>query len=132
MGPEIQLKNHIRRLEEYLLKPEVRSSPDKLDELLADDFVEFGASGRIYDKQQVITGLLRENNRRLALSDFTAKSLGNQVILATYRLVDAMDGLGEPTCSLRSSLWRLADGRWQVVFHQGTLLGNNGNGGKDN
>jgi hypothetical protein len=27
----------------------------------------------------------------------------------------------QPTYSLRSSVWKLIDGRWQMVFNQGTL-----------
>jgi hypothetical protein len=41
------LKDHIRQLEENLLKPEVRSSRAELKKLLSDDFFEFGSSGKV-------------------------------------------------------------------------------------
>jgi hypothetical protein len=47
----------LRGLEEELLKPEVRRSADRLSHLLADEFVEFGSSGRIFDKRQIIESL---------------------------------------------------------------------------
>jgi hypothetical protein len=47
----------LRDLEEQLLKPEVRTSRDRVGYLLADDFIEFGSSGRIFDKRGVIEAL---------------------------------------------------------------------------
>ncbi len=44
----------LQRLEEELLRPEVRRSPEKMAVLLADDFLEFGRSGRIYDKVNIL------------------------------------------------------------------------------
>ena len=35
-------------LEEDLLKPEVRKSADRVGRLLADEFIEFGSSGRVF------------------------------------------------------------------------------------
>jgi uncharacterized protein DUF4440 len=45
-------------LEERLLEPSVRSAADELTDWLADEFVEFGSSGRVYDKPPVIDALL--------------------------------------------------------------------------
>ena len=50
----------LRRLEEELLNPEVRRSPDQVGDLLSDDFVEFGSSGGVFNKQQVIEALEQE------------------------------------------------------------------------
>jgi len=38
-------------LEQSLLRPKIRRSPAAVTALLADDFVEFGSSGRVYDNQ---------------------------------------------------------------------------------
>jgi len=104
----------IRDLEKQLLQPEVRSSAAALDELLADDFVEFGSSGTAYDKRSVITALLREKSQEAppTMRDFVARRLAADVVLLTYRIVESR--------TLRSSIWRAAGGRWQMVFHQGT------------
>jgi hypothetical protein len=40
-------KEQLYQLEQRLLQPEVRRSKDDLAILLADDFVEFGSSGRV-------------------------------------------------------------------------------------
>ena len=51
----------IRRLEEELLLPEVRKSVTRLAALLAEEFVEIGSSGRIYDNSRSWIGCQRNN-----------------------------------------------------------------------
>jgi len=50
----------IRHLEEELLRPEIRRSADQVSRLLADEFIEFGSSGAIYDKCRIIEALQQE------------------------------------------------------------------------
>jgi len=109
----------IRKLEEQLLKPSVRGSAQDISVLLADEFIEYGSSGQIFDKKQVIEGLQSEGLVEISLTDFEAKPLASGVILATYRAVKH-ERDGRKSYSLRSSVWKLIDGRWQIVFHQGT------------
>ncbi len=45
-----------QKLEALLLPPEVRASKDALSKLSAGGFVEFGSSGRTFDRNQVIDG----------------------------------------------------------------------------
>jgi len=106
----------LRDLEERLLLPSVRASPE-VATLLADEFVEFGSSGKIYDKQQIILLLQQEQGRtRTTLADFSARRLAADVVLVTYRVVESR--------TIRSSIWRSVDGRWRMVFHQGTKTDN--------
>lgn len=111
---ELQL---IRGFEEQLLQPQVRTSPESLAALLADEFIEIGSSGRVYNKQQIIDLLRHEGGQGSppTVCDFSARRLAAEVILVTYRIVES------PT--IRSSVWKLIDGRWQMVFHQGTRSG---------
>jgi hypothetical protein len=51
------LSQLLYQLEEHLLQPEVRHSRDELEKLLADEFVEFGSAGRIYNRQSIIEEL---------------------------------------------------------------------------
>jgi hypothetical protein len=111
----------LRQLEERLLQPDVRRSSAAVGDLLADEFMEFGSSGRIFNKQQIIDALRGEAtpSQRLVL-DFRTSVLAPGVVLATYRLTRS-DSDGEAaTHSLRSSIWKLVGQRWQMVFHQGT------------
>ncbi len=120
MQTELPIKNHLQSLEEQLLRPEVRTSPACVAALLADGFVEFGSSGRVFSREESVKGLLKDSGIRWSLSDFNALQLTPDVVLVTYRAARHDDVSGSPAHSLRSSLWKLTDGRWQIVFHQGT------------
>ena len=117
-----QIEELIRNLEERLLQADVRWSATDIAELLADDFIEFGSSGHIFDKQATIDGLQRESHTEIALTDYQAKILAPDVILVTYCAVRSASAPASPTQSLRSSIWKRLDGRWQLIFHQGTPL----------
>jgi hypothetical protein len=113
----------IRQFEEQLLESTIRTSADAVASLLADDFVEFGSSGRVFNKQQIIESLQQEiGTCRRSLQEFQTKILATGVILATYRVLRQADNGEPPVTSLRSSIWKLIDGRWQMVFHQGTPI----------
>ena len=114
------LHEHLRELEERLLRPDARRSRQALDELLSDDFVEFASDGVAYDKAQVIDALEREAPCRRSLADFQIVPLAENVILATYRVTRQNVASNEVVDSLRSSIWTQHDGRWQLLFHQGT------------
>ena len=116
------LQEVLRALEERLLQADARQSAAELDALLADDFLEFGSSGRIYDKPQVIAALPHEAPTTISLTDFRTRALATNVVLVTYQAIRAGTADTAVAHSLRSSLWRFMDGRWQIVFHQGTSL----------
>ena len=114
---ELEAAQALRDLEERLLHPSVRASPDEVAALLADEFIEFGSSGRIYDKQQIIRFLREEQEEaQLILAEFSARRLSADIVLVTYRVVESR--------TIRSSIWSFREGRWRMVFHQGTKLGN--------
>lgn len=110
-----------RALEESLLTPEVRRSPELLSALIADDFVEYGSSGRVFDKHDVLEGVDRLPDIELPLSDFHSRMLSPNTAIVMYRSATRRpDGTaGE---ALRSSVWVFADGRWQMALHQGTPI----------
>ena len=118
--PEADL---LRQLEEQLLRPDVRGSAEQVGRLLADDFIEFGSSGHAYDKRQIIEALQQEKpdpTVRISLAEFAARRLAPEVVLVTYRTIQRGGPAVPERSRLRSSIWKLMDGRWQMVFHQGT------------
>ncbi|SDH98143.1 DUF4440 domain-containing protein [Desulfosporosinus hippei] len=117
---EVSLYQQIYNLEERLLQPEIRGSREEISVLLADDFVEFGVSGRIFDKLQVVEELPHSAAVPMIIEDFQVKVLAPGAVLATYRAVKTSESREEMRNSLRSSIWKFIDGRWQMVFHQGT------------
>lgn len=115
------LAAHLRSLEEQLLDPSFRRDRNALSTLLAGDFIEYGSSGRIYSKSQILDLLAAESPRRFELSDFAAQSIADNAVLVTYRAIRRIDS-ANPVVSLRSSVWVRRDGRWQILFHQGTPI----------
>ena len=73
-----ELLTTLRILEESLHTPEVRASREATDALLADDFVEFGNSGTVYDKASILVALQEERAEgaqiELRTSDWNAAS----------------------------------------------------------
>lgn len=107
--------------EEELLSSQVRASEARLNELLADDFVEFGSSGRIYDKPSIMRELCESGTiADFEIGDFRLVMSGEDSALVTYRCEVKSDSGDVIRKSNRSSFWRLADDGWQLVFHQGT------------
>lgn len=117
MGARLmELEAHLFSLEQALQQSSIRSDAAQLERLLADDFVEFGASGNVWSsKAQVIAGLQDEVFSARRMTEFAVKALSDGVALVTYR--GYREGVGE---SLRSSVWRQEEGQWRMVFHQGT------------
>lgn len=111
--------DEIREHEEQLLSDEVRGSEAHLVDLLSPDFVEFGASGKIWDRSQIVQHLQEAPPAARELLSFQARALAPNVVLATYRVRQTGKGHFH-AMSLRSSIWVLGGERWQMVFHQGT------------
>src|SRR5271169_2683111 len=123
MKRELETADLLRNLEEQLLQPEIRRSAAKTSDLLADDFVEFGSSGRIFDKSKIIDSLRQERQSYSAqwyITDFSVRWLCTDTVLATYRLVVCDRAKTMERHTLRSSIWKSVDGKWQMIFHQGT------------
>ena len=118
MHSAADLEHHLFGLETRLLEPQTRGDAAALATLLAPDFVEFGSSGRVFDRSSIIAALSGEAPAEYTISEFKLLQLGEGVALVTYRLSRRT---GQNTSdSLRSSVWRHVDGIWKMAFHQGT------------
>jgi hypothetical protein len=115
-----ELGSHLRSLEEEMFRTTVRKDGAAMGSMLAEEFREFGASGRMFGRAEILAELAGETEREIALRDFEVEVLAEGVALATYRAVRREVGV-EAIESLRSSVWVERDGRWQMVFHQGTV-----------
>lgn len=111
--PAGELEATLHYLEQRLLQQDVRSNTALLSTLLADDFMEIGASGKAWHKADVLSSLPVQAFRVRTISVFQVRPLAPDVALVTYTC-------HSDTASLRSSVWRRLDGHWQMTFHQGT------------
>lgn len=116
------MSQRIYDLEMKLLSTEIRKSPHELSQLFSDDFVEFGSSGKVYNKPEVVHALQHEPETKFEVVDFKINPLSPEVVLATYRVKKIRVEENKTTQSLRSSIWKLSDIGWQLVFHQGTRI----------
>lgn len=117
-----EIEKTIYELESSLLQPEVRSSLAKLNELLADDFMEFGSSGLMYNKQNVLERLPSNTDKiTYTIENFEVKVLSESIIFATFK-TDKVTNNEDKIISLRSSLWRKEGEIWKIFFHQGTPI----------
>lgn len=112
LDPDLDL---VVALERQLLDPSVRGSPAAVSALLDPGFVEFGASGAVWDRLSVLEVVAEDDSPAPALDSVAAHRVADDVILLTYRTVCP------DRVTLRSSLWRHRDGQWLVFFHQGTV-----------
>ncbi len=113
-------EKEIKDLEELLLTPEIRKSITDISEILAEDFIEFGSSGEIFTKKEIIKSLQEEPKLKLSLSNFKIKELGGDYFLATYKAVKEEND--EKLYSLRSSIWMKKNEKYLMIFHQGTII----------
>ena len=113
-------KNALRALETSLWMAETRYDPFLMDRSFDPEFVEFGRSGRRYERAEMIfpADQMQGIDVRLPLPDYNVDLIAPDVALATYTSEVRYDGTLQR--ARRSSLWRRAEGVWRLRFHQGT------------
>jgi hypothetical protein len=90
--------------------------PERVADLLELGFFEFGASGRIWLREDILAEQVPTAPRAYTTENASAEMLTENIALLTYRVT--VNGVQ----SLRSSIWRCRDGAWRMVFHQGTVV----------
>jgi hypothetical protein len=108
----------IKQLEERLWIAQFRFDRAWMETILADDFFEFGRSGRIYTRDECL-GMKSETIAAvLPPPDFEARYLSNEVVQTTYKSI-VKDGV-QVQYANRSSIWLKTSSGWKLKFHQGT------------
>jgi len=102
-------------LEKKLLSNRIRHSENDLNELIDEDFIEIGKSGKVYDKATAIQALVSTPNESLnKFPDLIVNQLSSDTVLVTYKTEDG--GVA------RSSIWRSDNSKWKIIFHQASNL----------
>lgn len=114
------LEEIIFKLENKLQQPDVRKSVEQLEELISDDLIEFGSSGQIYTRKDVLNNLPVSPEIKFIMTDFKIKILSSDIIQSLFKTEKINQETGSKTHSIRSSLWRNEKGKWKMLFHQGT------------
>lgn len=114
---DAELKALLFRLELELMDPDVRKDREKVSALLAEEFREFGSSGRAWSRAAILDLLATEPWQSApVVEEFEMQRIAMDAALVTYRTVRSQQA------TLRSSIWMLREGLWQMVFHQGTRM----------
>ena len=113
----------LRKLEESLWQQATRCDLAYQEQVFAADFFEFGRSGRVYERSELLMDSDRawEITAKLTLPKFSAKLIAAGLALVTYRS-EVRRGKDLELAN-RTSLWsRGGKFGWQLRFHQGTPL----------
>ena len=114
MTPQDPDLAEVIRRERLLLDPANRSDSALVTSLLHPDYVEYGASGKVWDRPAAVEALRADPAVPDPATDFDAAKLAADVVLVTFRIHGVSD-------SLRSSVWvREGSSDWRLRFHQGT------------
>ena len=88
--------------------------------MVEPDFWEVGASGRRYDRAEVLDLLEKRHQAPRddpwETFDFQCREIAPDAYLLTYTLRQ------KARVTRRSTLWRRRDGAWRIAYHQGTLV----------
>jgi hypothetical protein len=105
---------------------EIVHSAETFDRETSDDFWEVGASGRVYQRDQVrgavLERLATEDEDVMVVEGWQTEDhrwliLGEETYLFTY----VLHGQGRVT--RRSTIWRgNSEHGWQALYHQGTVV----------
>jgi hypothetical protein len=116
------LLGRLKVLETDLHRLETRRNRAQLERLLHPDFVEFGRSGRRYDRSEVLAEFSEAGAalEPVYAEHFEILELGRGSALLTYVSAHKTEAGKLHRRTLRSSLWLETETGWQMRFHQGT------------
>jgi hypothetical protein len=117
---EEEIKNSILKLEIELQKPDVRKSKDQLDEIISDDLKEIGSKGEFYTKKDALINLPNSPEIKFVMTDFKIDILTPELVQTFFNTEKTLVVTGEKSYSARSSIWKNENGKWKLLFHQGT------------
>jgi len=112
----------LKNLEESLWKAETRFDLDFQERVFADDFFEFGRSGKVYTRDECLSVNTQEILAKLPLEKFKVRKVDESTALVTYISEVQYDEIEK---SNRSSLWTKYGNEWKIRFHQGTPISAN-------
>jgi hypothetical protein len=107
-------------LEESLWRPATRFDREYLARVFADDFDEFGRSGKHWSREASIAAGEEAFETVLPLPHLRIRALGPDAALLTYRSETTYPEEDVVLVANRSSVWERIAGEWRLRFHQGT------------
>lgn len=102
----------------HLEKTLMHGRLDDFKESLSNDFVEFGTSGRMYNKEMQLNLVDTKGSAAcpFIIKNFSVQQLAPTIVHITYQTETIDNG----SKSNRSSIWKYEHEKWRLYFHQGT------------
>lgn len=111
----------LEELETELHRLETRRNVSRLEELLHPDFEEFGRSGHIVSRREVLAEFSNITEYpKVVAKNFKLQAIGKHAALLIYTSARVGESGDLHRYMLRSSLWIRGARGWQMRFHQGT------------
>ena len=117
-----ELRNTIYELEQKLQKHEVRKSVDILDEIISDELIEVTSKGTLSTKNDCLINLPAAPEIHFEMTDFSARLLAPDLVQTFFKTKKTIVDTNESSISIRNTIWKNENGKWKMVFHQGTPL----------
>lgn len=118
ISPSAQDLADLTRLEESMWRESTRFDVAFQERSFAVDFMEFGHSGRIYTRDEIIRHDSQTIHAVLPLPNLSVRLLDKDTAQVTYNSEVTYGDRIE--FARRSSIWSRSSSGWVMRFHQGT------------
>jgi ribonuclease HI len=113
----------LRALEEALARRDEAAIPGGYEAVLHDSLVEFGSSGRVWTRDEVLQALAAGPRTGVVdIENFDVHVVRPGVFLVMYETVERDDATGLTARMRRSSLWMREGDGYRLRFHQSTPI----------
>ena len=117
----LDILDELKAREPIFHRPELGTDRETFEMMTDPGFWEVGASGRRYSREFCIDNTVKryagDYEDDWETRDFHLRQLAGDCYLLTYTLIE--NGL---RVTRRSTIWRRTEGRWTIVYHQGTIV----------
>jgi hypothetical protein len=132
--PLITDNQHLTVLDELIQRepifhhPEFGTTRQDFEEMTDQNFWEVGASGRRYNREHVLTDVVKRYDNptyqgikappedNWQTKDFYCQEIATNTYLLTYTLHQG------DRITRRSTIWQNTSGTWKILYHQGTIV----------
>lgn len=108
-------KQELVTLELKLQQEDVRSDKKQLAQLVHDNYLEFGRSGKVWKKADLLVSDQKIPQLHIQSSEFSVQKVGERSYLVSYLTTEQETGKQ----TNRRSLWVKEENAWQLLFHEG-------------
>ena len=119
----LPILNELKKREPIFHHPEFGTSRKDFESMTEESFWEVGASGKRYSREHILD-ILEERFANphediWKTEDFKCQEIAMDNYLLTYTLLQGK------RITRRTTIWRRCNNNWKIVYHQGTIVGDN-------